>query len=89
MRWFAFLCLLLFAVAGIEEAAHFHLDAGKGPDEQHCSLCIAAHSLARPAQAFTTIAAPTRWIAVLVIGGPSIPESNSILSHRIRPPPAA
>jgi hypothetical protein len=89
MRWLASLCLLLFVVAGIAEAAHFHPDAGKGPDEQHCSLCIAAHSIARPAQIAGPVPSPTRCVGVLTVSTPVVPDSRSILSLSIRPPPAA
>jgi len=89
MRQFAYVCVLLFAIAGIAETAHFHSDLGKASNEQHCSLCIAAHSVARPAQAATVVAAPSLCVGVLIIGTTLVPDSRSTLSLYIRPPPVA
>ena len=89
MLWLVPLCLALFVMAGFEEAAHFHADALKGPDEQHCSLCIAAHSIARPAQVASPVPTPLRCVGVLSVGTPVVPDSQTIFSLSIRPPPAA
>ena len=89
IRYLAYVCVLSFAIAGIAETAHFHSDLGKASNEQHCSLCIAAHSVARPAQAAAAVAAPSLCVGVLVIGTTLVPDSRSTLSLYIRPPPAA
>jgi len=88
-RQLTYVCVLLFAIAGIAETAHFHSDLGKSSSEQHCSLCIAAHSVARPAQATIPVAALSLCVGVLVVGTTLVPDSRSALSLYIRPPPAA
>jgi hypothetical protein len=87
MRWVAWACLLLFTVAGVEEASHFHSDLANSSNEQHCSLCIAAHSVARPAQVVNVVSTPTRCLDVLLLCGPLQPDSRAVLSDYIRPPP--
>ena len=89
MRQLAYVCVLMFAIAGIAETAHFHSDLGKSSNEQHCSLCIASHSVARPAQAAIPVAAPCLCVGILIIGATLVPDSRSTLSLYIRPPPAA
>jgi hypothetical protein len=85
--WLVWLCLVLFTSASIAESAHFHPDSAAA--EQHCSLCIAAHSVARPAPAVNPVAAPTQCISLLIVSRPSIPDPSPLLSAYIRPPPAA
>ena len=87
--WIASACLILFVAVGIAEATHLHSGSGKGTDEQHCSLCITAHSVARPAQITTVLAAPTQCLGFLVVAGSVLLDSQSVLSFHIRPPPAA
>src|SRR5581483_7152411 len=82
--WISF---IFFTSLCFAESTHRHLKSG--PSEQHCSLCITAHSVARPAQVVSTSSAPTRCIAVLSVAGQPAPEFESILSLYIRPPPAA
>src|SRR6185437_6396408 len=85
-RWIASVCLLLFVAVGAADAAHFH--PRSGPSKQHCPLCISAHIVARPAQIGYATPAPPRCIAVVILGGQSVPDLDSILSLYIRPPPA-
>lgn len=85
-RWLVWLCLVLFTTACVAESAHFHPKSD--PGEQHCSLCIAAHSVARPSNAITPVAAPTRFLGVLVVSGPFSLDDYAILGLYIRPPPA-
>jgi hypothetical protein len=84
--WLVWLCLVLFTTACVAESAHFHPKSD--PGEQHCSLCIAAHSVARPSNAFSPVAAPTRCIGVLFVGGSVSLENHAVLGLYIRPPPA-
>lgn len=84
--WLIWLCLVVFATTCVAESAHFHPNSG--PSEQHCSLCIAAHSVARPVQAAIPIAAPSLCVGVLIIGTALVPDSRSTLSIYIRPPPS-
>jgi hypothetical protein len=84
--WLVWLCLVLFATACVAESAHFHPQSDAG--EQHCSLCIAAHSVARPSTAIGPVAAPTQCLGVLFVGEPVSLEDYSVLGLYIRPPPA-
>lgn len=79
-------CLALFTGVCVAENTHLHPKSGRS--EQNCLLCIAAHSVARPAQIVTVAAAPARCVAVLTIGAQSAGNCESILSLYIRPPPA-
>ena len=83
--WLVWLCLVLFTSACVAESTHFHPESAAA--EQHCSLCIAAHSVARPAPAVNLVVGPTQCVALLVVNAPSIPDSTSILPSYIRPPP--
>jgi hypothetical protein len=85
--WLVWLCLVWFTSACVAESSHFHPDSAAA--EQHCSLCIASHSVARPAPAVNPVVAPTRFVALLAVSGPSTPDSSPLLSAYIRPPPAA
>ena len=89
IRYLAYVCLILFAIAGFAETAHFHTDVRKAPNEQHCSLCIAGHSVARPTLAASLAVAPSLCVSILVIDGTLIPVSRWTLSLYIRPPPTA
>lgn len=80
------ICVVLFTGVCIAENTHFHPTSGRS--EQNCLLCIAAHSVARPAQIVSAAAAPVRCVAVLTIGGQSAGNYESILALYIRPPPA-
>src|ERR1700745_3633404 len=84
--WLVWLCVLLFATSFIGEPAPFH--SPSGPSRQHCSLCIASHSVARPAPFVSTLAAPALCLGVLVSSGTTIPEFETVLSLYIRPPPS-
>jgi hypothetical protein len=85
--WLVWLCLVLFTGACVAESIHFHPDTASA--DQHCSLCIAAHSVARPAPALNLIVSPTQCVALLIVSGPSIPDPSPLLSAYIRPPPTA
>lgn len=85
--WLVWLCLGLFTGARIAESAHSHPNS-TSPD-QTCSLCIAAHSPASPAPAVNPVAAQTQCVARIIITRPESPDSRSVLSTRIRPPPVA
>src|SRR5215472_19153246 len=84
--WLVWLCVIAFATACIAEPAHFHTTSG--PARQHCSLCIASHSVARPAPFITTIAALTQCLGVLAPAGAERPDSQAVLALYIRPPPS-
>src|SRR5689334_10967788 len=84
--WLVWLCVVLFASACIAEPAHFH--PASGPSRQHCSLCIASHSVARPAPLVSAVATPAHCLGVLVSCGAAIPDFETVLSLYIRPPPA-
>jgi|SRR5579872_1483449 len=84
--WLVWLCLLVFTTVCTAEPAHFHDTTGS---EQHCSLCIAAHSVAPPAQVISPVAAPMSCVGVLLLGRTVLPEFETIGSTYIRPPPAA
>jgi len=79
--------IVVFATVFVAETTHHHARAGRS--EQHCSICIAAHSIARPVLASRAIAAPTRCIGFLSAATPLFSEHVSVLSLYIRPPPAA
>jgi hypothetical protein len=85
--WLVWLCLVLFTSASIAESTHFH--PGSNYADQHCSLCLASHSVARPAPAVNPVASPTQCVALIIVGGPLIPATTSILPIYIRPPPVA
>lgn len=85
--WLVWFCLVLFTSACIAESTHFH--PGSDYAEQHCSLCLAAHSVACPAPTVNPVVSPTQCVALIRIGRPSIPGSRPILSIYIRPPPIA
>jgi len=80
------LCLTLFVAVGIAEPAHFHSTAGSS--RQHCSLCIASHSVARPAPFVRTVVAPALCVALLAVSGAILPDFQAVLSFYIRPPPS-
>jgi hypothetical protein len=82
--WLVWLCLLVFTALCTAEPAHFHDAPGS---EQHCSLCIAAHSLAPPAQVISPAVVPMHCIGVLLVGRTFIPEFETVRSTYIRPPP--
>jgi hypothetical protein len=84
--WGVWISVILFTSLCFAENTHSHLKSG--PSEQHCSLCIAAHSVARPAQIVSASAAPARCVAVVSFSGQSAPELDSIHAIYIRPPPA-
>jgi hypothetical protein len=85
--FFVWLCLVLFTASGFVESAHFHRSASSS--EQHCSLCIASHSVARPAHIANLVNAPSFCVAVLLFGRPLLPDLQSTLTLYIRPPPLA
>lgn len=83
--WLTFFCVLVFAITSAAETAHYHLTSGRS--ERQCSICIAAHAVARPAQTGSPVSLPARCVGVLLIAAPALPESESILALCIRPPP--
>ncbi|PYY14847.1 MAG: hypothetical protein DMG60_19190 [Acidobacteria bacterium] len=85
--WLVWLCVILFATACIAEPAHSH--SSSGPSRQHCSLCIASHSVARPAPFVSTIAAPAHCLGILISSGTVLPDFQTVLSLYIRPPPSS
>src|SRR5579864_4164388 len=85
--WLVWLCVAILTTAGIAESAHFHADLSSA--DQHCSICVVAHSVATPARVAIPITTPQRCLAILVVGGPAIPDSRPLLSASIRPPPVA
>ncbi|MBV9072357.1 MAG: hypothetical protein JOZ10_01900 [Acidobacteria bacterium] len=85
--WLIWLCLVAFMGACVAESAHYHRNATSV--DIHCSLCLAAHSIARPAAAVNPVSLPTRCVSLLTPNRLPTPDSNSILSSHIRPPPAA
>src|SRR5262249_31347641 len=84
--WLVWLCIILFAAVCLAEPAHFH--STSGPSRQHCTLCIAFHSVARAAAFTCTFAAPALCVGILNLSGTSLPEFQSVLSLYIRPPPS-
>src|SRR5215469_6374052 len=84
--WLVWLCVIAFATACIAEPAHFH--STSGPSRQHCSLCIASHSVARPAPIVSTVTAPARCLGVLAAAGTALPDFQAVLAFYIRPPPS-
>ena len=85
--WLVCLCLVLFTTACVAESIHFHPESAYA--DQHCALCLAAHSVPCPAPVVNLIAAPTQCVALLTISGPTVPDCSSILPIYIRPPPIA
>ena len=83
--WLVFFCVLVFAGASAAETAHYHLTSGRS--ERQCSICIAAHAVARPALTGSPVSLPTLCVGVLFFAVPDLPESESILALCIRPPP--
>jgi hypothetical protein len=79
------LCTVLIAVVSLIETTHFHSSSGSA--KQRCSICIAAHSVARPAQPIRAITAPPLCLGLLFAKGPTVPDYQSVLSLYIRPPP--
>lgn len=75
--------IVLFASAYIAEPSHFHA----GPGTQNCSLCIAAHSVARPVNLISPIASPARCLALLVVARSLLPDEQIVVRLYIRPPP--
>jgi len=84
--WIVCLCIIVFASACIAEPAHFH--STSGPSRQNCLLCIASHSVARPAALVTSVALPARCVGILVLLGAALPDFQPVLSLYIRPPPS-
>ena len=84
--WLVWLCIIVFAAACIAEPAHFH--STSAPSRQHCSLCIASHSVARPAPFVSTIAAPAHCLGLLAAAGVALPDFQAVLALYIRPPPS-
>src|SRR5690349_15630967 len=80
------LCLILFASACVAEPTHFH--STSGPSRQHCSLCIASHSVAKPAPFVRTVGRPVHCLGVLASSGAGLPDFQAVLSLYIRPPPS-
>jgi len=85
--WLVWLCLVLFTFSCFAESVHCHPNSDR--TGQHCSICIAAHSVARPAQITSPVATPVRCFDAVFVGGLLLPESRSVLSFHIRPPPVA
>jgi hypothetical protein len=85
MKWALVLAVLVFAVFATTEVVHIHPSAAP---ESHCSLCLAAHSAAAPAQ---VSAAPVLAL-VFALTESSEPQLQSRLFvsfASIRPPPPA
>jgi len=78
--------VLVFAAVSVAETTHHHARAARS--EQHCSICIAAHSIARPVPTSTAIAAPTRCVGFLSAPALLLSEHDLVLTLYIRPPPA-
>jgi hypothetical protein len=85
--WLVWFCIIVFAGASLAESAHYY--SSFGPSEQHCSICIAAHSVARPAPAVSSTPTPTQCIGLLCVDVPTLPDYESVISLYIRPPPVA
>src|SRR5689334_16730616 len=83
--WLVWLSVIVFATACIAEPAHFH--STSAPSRQHCSLCIASHSVARPAPFINTIAALAQCVGVLAATAATIPDFQAVVALYIRPPP--
>ena len=83
--WLVWLCVIVFATACLAEPAHFH--STSAPSRQHCSLCIASHSVARPAPFVNTIAALAECVGVMSATVAAVPDSQAVLALYIRPPP--
>jgi hypothetical protein len=77
--------VFVFATVSIAETTHHHARTGRS--EQHCSICIAAHSMARPVHTSNIIAAPTRCVGFLSAAAPLVSEHDLLLDLYIRPPP--
>jgi len=85
MKWAVVLAVLVFAVFATAEVVHIH--PGKAP-ESHCSLCLAAHSAAAPAQ---VSAAPVLALifAPAESSEPQLQSRLFVSPASIRPPPPA
>jgi hypothetical protein len=83
MKFVVVLAVLLFAVFATTEVVHIH--PGKAP-ESHCSLCLAAHSAAAPAQ---VSAAPVLALvfAPAESAEPQLQSRLFVSPASIRPPP--
>jgi|SRR5689334_23414048 len=77
--------IVFFATVSVAETTHHHAPATSS--EQHCAICIAAHSTARPVQVGNVMAAPTRCVGFLFVAAPVLFEYETVLALYIRPPP--
>lgn len=84
--WLVCFCVILFAAACVAEPAHFHPTSGASG--QHCSLCIASHSVARPTPLVSAVAMPRLCIGVLALPGTDLLDFQAVRSLYIRPPPS-
>ena len=78
--------IVAFATLSVAETTHHHARTARS--EQHCSICIAAHSIARPVPTSNAIAAPTRCVGFLSAPAPLFSEHELMRTLYIRPPPA-
>lgn len=83
------LVVLLMVVFATAREVHNHSSANDlNPNESHCSLCMAVHSAAAPAQATTALVVFTSYL--FEVAAETQPHSRlSIPSTFIRPPPAS
>jgi len=82
----AVLCVLLVALLGTVQAAHFHAD--NATTHANCSLCATAHVTVQMVQ--TPAPAPTTHVIakVEILRPAELPSGFCAFSHFTRPPPA-
>jgi hypothetical protein len=85
-RWAALCAVLVLVVFATTLEVHAHAVAGAGSNDSHCSLCIASHSVAAPAQ--LTVATVTfAYCEVFAAAEPQLHSRLLVTSSFIRPPP--
>jgi hypothetical protein len=82
------LALVIFATTQVVHTHALSSANGPNPIESHCSLCIAAHSVAAPAQV-NTITTVFASVIFQAAAEPQLHSRLAVLSAFIRPPPAS